>query len=60
MIMEKTQENRCCICGMEFVGYGHNQYPVKETGRCCKLCNYTVVLEERLNEFYERQNHRKK
>lgn len=27
---------------------------------CCKLCNYTVVLEERLNEFYERKNHRKK
>lgn len=59
MIMEKTQENICCICGRKFIGYGYNP-PVKEEGRCCKLCNYTVVLEERLNEFYERQNHRKK
>lgn len=55
MIMEKTQENICCICGRKFIGYGYNPYPVKEEGRCCKLCNYTVVLEERLNEFYERQ-----
>ena len=60
MIMEKTQENIFCICGRKFIGYGYNPYPVKEEGRCCKLCNYTVVLEERLNEFYERQNHRKK
>lgn len=51
MIMEKTQENRCCICGRKFIGYGYNPYPMKEEGRCCKLCNYTVVLEERLNEF---------
>lgn len=60
MIMEKTQENICCICDRKFIGYGYNPYPIKEEERCCKLCNYTVVLEERLNEFYERQNHRKK
>ncbi len=51
MIMEKTQENICCICGMEFVGYGHNPYPVKEKDAAAALCNYTVVAPERLNNF---------
>ncbi len=60
MIMEKTQEKHLLHLRQEVHRIRYNPYPVKEEGRCCKLCNYTVVLEERLNEFYERQNHRKK
>lgn len=60
MIMEKTQENRCCICGRKFIGYGYNPYPVKEEGRCCGMCNYMVVVPKRLNELYKRQKNRKK
>lgn len=39
---------RCCICGKECIGEGNNPAPVKEEGRCCSVCNYTVVIPARL------------
>lgn len=41
---------KCCVCGKEFVGYGNNPYPVKESGACCDECNYRVVLPARLRQ----------
>ena len=38
----KDDGKRCCICGKAYEGYGHNPWPVKESGRCCRECNYTV------------------
>jgi len=39
---------KCCICGKEFMGYGNNPYPIKNQGECCRRCNWTVVIPERL------------
>lgn len=37
----------CCICGRKVKGYGNDPWPLKELGRCCDYCNWTVVLHER-------------
>lgn len=37
----------CCICGKEVKEYGNDPWPIKEEGRCCNYCNWTVVLKER-------------
>lgn len=54
--MDKKTEH-CCICGKEIKGVGNDPYPVREEGRCCRYCNYTVVLPERIRlskqESYE-------
>ena len=42
---------KCCICGREFIGYGHNPDPVKKEGRCCSDCNVNVVIPERIKLF---------
>lgn len=42
----KEQKQKCCICGKEFEGFGHNAEPVK-IGRCCDKCNYTNVIPAR-------------
>ena len=43
----------CCICGLEFMGYGNNPEPVvtKSVARCCDTCNVKVVLPERIRRF---------
>ena len=41
---------KCCICGKEFVGYGNNPYPVRESGVCCDECNYRAVLPAMLRQ----------
>lgn len=55
----------CCICEKEFDEYeevrigdqvfqtrgGHNPAPVKEEGRCCSECNFSVVVPARVEEF---------
>ena len=38
----------CVICNVKFRGYGHNPYPLKPPsnkgqGRCCDICNMTVI-----------------
>ena len=42
--MKKT----CCLCGVEFEGYGNNPAPVKESGECCDRCNAEKVIPARL------------
>lgn len=37
----------CCICGKEVKEYGNDPWPIKEEGRCCSYCNWTVDLKER-------------
>ena len=38
---------KCCICGLEFEGFGNNAEPIKE-GRCCDKCNEYIVIPERM------------
>ena len=42
------EKEKCCICGKEINGMGNNPYPVRTEGWCCRYCNYTVVLPERI------------
>lgn len=42
----------CCICKEEVnEKYGNNPQPVKQGGRCCNDCNYTVVVPTRINQL---------
>lgn len=49
-IKEETAEGEftCCICGKVRHGDGNNPAPVKKEGRCCAICNETVVKPARL------------
>ena len=44
---DKNELSVCCICGMDFIGYGNNAEPVKK-GYCCNYCNYMEVIPRRL------------
>lgn len=44
--MDKSK--KCCICGAEIKGHGHNPQPVKGSGECCDKCNITTVIPQRL------------
>ena len=45
----KQEEKPCVICGGEIVDdWGHNPQPIKEEGRCCDTCNFTIVIPERI------------
>lgn len=50
-------KEKCCLCGQEIVGYGNNPYPLCDEedyeSRCCDMCNYAVVLPERLKRLRE-------
>lgn len=41
----------CCICGKKIEGWGHNPWPIKDSGECCSECNYTKVLPERIKNL---------
>ena len=43
---------QCCLCTLWFQGYGHNARPVKD-GRCCDMCNFDVVIRERMRWIME-------
>lgn len=45
------EKEKCCICGKEINGMGNNPYPVRTEGWCCRYCNYTVVLPERVRLY---------
>lgn len=53
MTDKKSQEKKCCICDGQIGEHpdgwngGHNAYPVK-SGRCCDVCNWAIVIPERL------------
>lgn len=40
-------KGKCCFCGKEFLGYGHDPRPIKvageENARCCAECNARIV-----------------
>lgn len=38
----------CCICGKQFVGYRNNPSPIKNDGMCCDKCNAEVVVPARI------------
>ena len=42
--------NRCCFCGKVFsnVLAMHSASPVAQGKKCCVICNYTVVIPQRL------------
>ena len=42
------EEQKCCICGEKFVGFGNNPWPIKEKGRCCDNCDDTKVIPARI------------
>ena len=44
---------KCSICGEEHGDrYGHNAEPIN-SGRCCVVCNATVVVPMRLRMFFD-------
>ena len=42
---------RCCLCGNEFSGYGHNPEPLTDEGRCCNECNENVIKFRALSDI---------
>lgn len=45
-------EQKCCICGKTFSGFGNNPAPVKDNGVCCYECNGNVVIPARIKATY--------
>jgi hypothetical protein len=54
--MSTIAEHKCSICfnaiGIDTNGWdgGHNAQPINN-GRCCEVCNETVVIKARLQKF---------
>jgi hypothetical protein len=44
---EDAISGQCSICGKDYDGLGHNAEPVN-SGRCCGMCNASVVIPARL------------
>jgi hypothetical protein len=44
------ETSKCSICGIRYLGYGHNAQPVNN-GRCCDMCNTTHVITARLRQL---------
>ena len=44
-------QQKCCICGNDFKGWGNNPRPVKRCGVCCDGCNWEVVLPARFKQI---------
>ncbi len=44
------EDKKCSICGRPYIGFGNNAEPVNN-GRCCGLCNDTVVTPRRLMDL---------
>ena len=43
---------KCSICKNEiYTEHGHNAQPVNN-GRCCEMCNQTVVIPFRIKEMF--------
>lgn len=47
---EADAQERCCICGEKFEGWGNNPWPVvkAENARCCDKCNEEIVIPRRI------------
>jgi len=47
--MDKTEGHVCSICGVSFIGFGHNPEPIfPYEQRCCGDCNGTAVIPARM------------
>ena len=48
---------KCCLCGIEFYGYGNNPYPLCDVndcdGRCCNECDNKYVIPSRIIMVYK-------
>jgi hypothetical protein len=40
----------CSICFKEIVGWSNNAEPIND-GRCCKVCDDTIVIPARIRQF---------
>ena len=40
----------CSICGKPFEEKGNNAEPVNN-GQCCDMCNFSIVIPRRLQEY---------
>jgi len=38
---------RCSICQKKYAEFGNNAWPVND-GRCCNSCNWSIVIQARL------------
>lgn len=50
------EKKTCCICGIEFAGWGNNPEPVRHDGECCDQCNMLYVIPARLEELKHNNN----
>lgn len=55
----KSEKRVCSICGKEFTGYGNNAEPINN-GICCDECNVDIVIQRRINEYFENDLSKKK
>lgn len=44
IIDDSKQKFTCCLCGNISYGHGNDPYPLRNSGRCCDLCNQVVIL----------------
>ena len=49
---------KCVLCGETFVGFGNNPAPVKQLdeGKCCDVCNDTIVIPKRIEQILNNPN----
>lgn len=45
----------CSVCNEKYTGLGNNARPIND-GRCCDICNSTVVIPARLEMIQRHQN----
>lgn len=46
---------KCCLCGKNIEGFGNNPYPLKNEGKCCDDCNWSLVIPARVIEIYNKE-----
>lgn len=44
------EASKCSICGIRYLGHGHNARPVNN-GRCCDMCNIAHVITARIRQL---------
>jgi hypothetical protein len=51
----------CVLCGVEFVGWGHNPEPIApfDSGRACTTCNDTIVIPARMDNLFGKRQEKK-
>lgn len=53
-----NEVKKCCICGMNFTGWGNNPWPVvkDEDATCCDDCDAMYVIPARIKEMFGDKN----